>query len=247
MGKRAWTRRKPAPVYPCEMCNENMFGREKDCSRRRFCSSCAQKRKADNHETFCCAICGKEVTRRKRHKKEFNAKVCSLLCQQRWRASVLNAKTQPDRLAKKLARLELQAAKKAVQKEHTELAPFRASINRFLAKHKHRTDFSDDVWAKRIRQRLSYARPSKGVNAQKAIRNATLQTCNVSRVCAQINARVKWFELCVWEKKIINKLSNGLKRVRIKNDKQKECCSANQTKIGGQWLQMRFDWMEFDA
>lgn len=247
MGKRAWTRRKPIPIYPCEICCENMFGREKDCSRRRFCSSCGQKRKASNYETFCCAVCGKEKTRYRQNKGQFKAKVCSRLCQQKWRASVLHAKTQPNRLAKRLEKLERLAVKKEIQKQDKELAPFFVCIARFLEKHKKRSDRAEDVWASRIRQRLSYARPSKVVNAQKATRKAALQTCNISRVCAQINARVKWFELCVWEKKIVNKLSNGLKRVRVKNDRQKECCSANQTKARSQWIQMRFNWMEFDA
>lgn len=247
MGKRAWIRRKPIPIYPCEICSENMFGREKDCSRRRFCSSCGQKRKASNYETFCCAVCGKEKTRYRQNKGQFKAKVCSRLCQQKWRASVLHAKTEADRSAKRSVKLKAKAAQIKERQECMELAPFLASINRFLAKHKYRTENNEDVWQKRIRQRLSYARPSKIANAQKAPTQSKAQSCNISRVCNQINARVKWFKLCAWEKKIVNKLSNGLKRVRVKNDRQKECCSANQAKAGSQWIQMRFNWVEFDA
>lgn len=247
MEKRGWTRRKPIPIYSCEICNENMFGREKDCSRRRFCRPCLDKRKGDNHETFCCAVCGKEVTRRKHHKGQFKAKVCSRLCQQKWRASVLHGKTEANWSAKRLVKLKAKAAQINERHECMELAPFSAAINRFLAKHKYRTDSSEDAWQKRIRQRLSYARPSKIENAQKLLTNSKTQTCNISRVCAQINAKVKWFKLCAWEKKIVNKLSNGLKRVRVKNDRQKECCIANQTKARSQWIQMRFNWVEFDA
>lgn len=239
MEKRARTRTKPIPVYPCEICNENMFGREKGCSRRRFCTSCLNKRKAENHETFCCAVCGKEVTRRKHHKKEFNAKVCSLLCQQKWRVSVLNAKTERARKERKEEKVKEKAKRFAERKDQLKLSVYWSAWMRSQTRYMSQLNYYSDVWFTKIYSRLCTARPVPIKRHRKFKYNSSGE----ARAIYAINRKLRYMQQDAWIAKIGNRLSNHSKRLRRKNESKKANSIAHQGETRGKWIQMCFDWL----
>lgn len=249
MEKRARTRTKPIPVYPCEICNENMFGREKDCSRRRFCKSCFEKRKADNYETFCCAMCGKEVARRKHHKKEVNAKVCSRFCQQKWRGFVALKNSEKGRLLKESQRQKLKVLAFIEKTKNKQLLPFTSAVIRINRKVRARQKRKDDVWVTTLFTRLSQYRPKPIFVETQNVKQEMHQTWEEAFLCAikQIEWKKRWQQKDGWIKKITNKLSNAKKRMRGKDERKNKSSKDDQKQARSQWLQMRFDWMDIDA
>lgn len=243
MQKRARTRRKPIPVYPCEICSENMFGREKDCSRRRFCRPCLDKRKAHNHETFCCAVCAKQVTRRKTNKKKFNAKVCSLLCQQKWRVKVLHAKTLTARNQKKDQKVGEKAKRRAERNDQLKLSVYWSAWMRSQTRYVSQVAYYSDAWFTKIYTRLCTARPVP----IKRHRNSKHHSSGVARAVYTINRKLRYIQQDAWLVKIGNRLSNHSKRLRRKNENKKANSIAHQSEARGKWIQVCFDWLDDHA
>lgn len=238
--------RKTNPIYPCKICNEDMFGREKDCSRRRYCRLCLKKRAADNHETFNCVICKTKVTRRKDRSRKHNAKCCSLLCQQKWRAKVSHNKTKDQRHVRRLEREQTKRQRQDEVYATKCLSCYFAVLTKLESKVRVRDKRHKDTWLTKLCIRLSQVRPNglRRVKIKVAERAFDISWDNaIQDALFQIEQKKRWYEKDAWMKKIGNKLSNAKKRMRVKHERKSKNSQTNQIQVRGERIQMCFDWM----
>ena len=208
--------------------------------KRRHCSEACKAKHADGlRDVFDCAVCGKHVRRlRSKGKAGAKAKVCSLLCQAKWRQ-----KQSPSGIVDWDKRSEnaRQRYKKQSRKARAEkYRPIQKAVTRFESKTKSRIKRTD--WVSKISQRL--VRRPESVVRERNRRGRGGVYGAIARFFGKISRRNQ----DPWKMKIGNKLSNARRRQRVKHEqvKRKNRCSS-VCQIRAKPIQMCFDWMEVDA
>jgi len=230
------------PYYPCQRCNKDMFGTEQDSSRRKYCKKCFYECVAEKKETFSCDICGVVVTRRKTN-RQFRFKCCSKICQQKAR-HLAKRTINKDAIAARIKRQDEKADEiKTRRKEDDEARPYWRAWVTLTQKVNGRESYRKDVWLTKILNRITQARPECRRRDSLIVKSQGWYW-SLKKADDKIEYRVRYYQLCPWQKKIQNKLSNSSKRIRVKREVKKRRSERNQKKVGGKWIQMRFDWME---
>ena len=223
----------------CPKCSEeinSIDARKVFCSKR--CSDASKK-----HEMICvkCTVCGITLERCKRKIESRKQFCCSLECQ-RQLALVENRgriKKLPTNV--KLPTLwrcdcgELNQHKNCSNK-NCFLRKIRRELRKALDRRK-AVEFQES-WDYAIASRLSSGRGRVKSKTKRGI-----QGFNASGAVNSIAARRKYAELCFWEKKIGNKLSNMAKRRKRKHESKKSNRFTSQTETYRQRVQMCFNWM----
>ena len=125
------------------------------------------------------------------------------------------------------------------RREHNRYRNARRQLSKIRGKRKQLEWRQENPWRYKIATRLTCARYRKRKGPPRP-----RQPGSVEKALSQVRSKRRWYELDPWKKKVTNKLSNMKKRRRRRNVRTaKKRSQRDHTEIGGQQIQMCFDWM----